>query len=198
MPFEVKDPITFRQNIRLEIDKIVENEVQSRNLEIGVLNYCLKEANTRNVKPKSWDNPYFVQIYVDRLWSIYSNLKDNNELLDQLRSCNIQGHKVAFMSHYELKPERWANLIDAKTKRDKSKFENNMEAATDTFTCRKCKGNKCTYFQLQTRSADEPMTCYVRQVFIIIYRNKYLFNFIFYFFYLLFSCITCGHRWKTS
>jgi transcription elongation factor S-II len=173
MTFEVKDPAAFRQNVRNEIDKIIENECQSRNLEIGILNYCLKEAANRNVKPRSWDNPFFVQIYKDRLWSIYSNIKDNEELLNKVREGKIQAHKIAFMSHYELKPDKWASLIDAKIKRDKSKYESNMEAATDTFTCRKCKNKKCTYFQLQTRSADEPMTCYV-------------------------SCLTCGNRWKTS
>lgn len=175
MPFEVKDPQTFRTNIRNEIDKIVNNAVQSRNLEIGVLNYSLKEAGGRNVKPRNWDNPYFVQIYVDRLWSIYSNLKDNEELLDQIQRCKIQAHTVAFMSHYEMKPEKWASLIDSKTKRDKNKFETNMEAATDTYTCRKCKSKKCTYMQLQTRSADEPMTCFVTVRIKTIHRNKIFF-----------------------
>jgi len=34
-------------------------------------------------------------------------------------------------------------------------------ASTDQFQCGKCKQRKCTYFQLQTRSADEPMTTFV-------------------------------------
>ena len=46
-----------------------------------------------------------------------------------------------------------------------------MEACTDAFTCRQCKSNKCSYYQMQTRSADEPMTTFV-------------------------SCIMCGARWK--
>jgi len=45
------------------------------------------------------------------------------------------------------------------------------EATCSAFTCGKCKQNKTTYYQLQTRSADEPMTTYV-------------------------ECITCGNRWK--
>ena len=39
------------------------------------------------------------------------------------------------------------------------------------FKCGKCKGVKTTYYQMQTRSADEPMTTYV-------------------------TCKTCGNRWK--
>ena len=42
---------------------------------------------------------------------------------------------------------------------------------TDLFKCGKCKSNDCSYFQLQTRSADEPMTTYV-------------------------WCSSCGNRWK--
>jgi transcription elongation factor S-II len=75
------------------------------------------------------------------------------------------------MTHQEMQPERWSKLIEEKIKRDKSKYEVNMDAATDTFTCRKCKQNKCSYYQMQTRSADEPMTTFV-------------------------SCLSCGNRWK--
>ena len=65
------------------------------------------------------------------------------------------------MTHQELNPEKWTEMIIAKSKRDKNKFEVNIAAATDTFTCRKCKSNQCTYYQMQTRSADEPMTTFV-------------------------------------
>ena len=75
------------------------------------------------------------------------------------------------MTHQELCPTKWNDLIEAKSKRDKNKFEVNLEASTDTFTCRKCKSNKCTYYQMQTRSADEPMTTFV-------------------------TCLECGNRWK--
>ena len=46
-----------------------------------------------------------------------------------------------------------------------------LQASTDAFQCGKCKQRKCTYFQLQTRSADEPMTTFVQ-------------------------CVNCGNRWR--
>ena len=66
------------------------------------------------------------------------------------------------MTHQELNPDKWTTLIEAKSKRDANKFENQFQAATDTFTCRKCKGNECTYYLMQCKSADEPMTCFVQ------------------------------------
>jgi transcription elongation factor S-II len=138
-------------------------------LERGIFNFALGEAKNRKVV-KKWDNPYFVQIYVDRLRSIFTNLNNPN-LLEQVNSCAIKAHAIAFMTHQEMRPDKWDELITAKSKRDQNKFENNMEAATDTFTCRKCKSNKCTYMQLQLRSADEPMTTFV-------------------------TCLSCGNRWR--
>jgi len=44
-------------------------------------------------------------------------------------------------------------------------------ATTDQFRCGKCRQSKCTYYQMQTRSADEPMTTFVQ-------------------------CVNCGNRWK--
>ena len=65
------------------------------------------------------------------------------------------------MTHQELNPEHWKEYIDKKIKRDASKYNMNIEASTDMFTCKKCKSKKCTYYELQTRSADEPMTIFV-------------------------------------
>ena len=97
----------------------------------------------------------------------------NKEVLQQIADGTLKPHLVAFMTHHELYPEKWATLIEVKSKRDKNKFEVNMSAATDSFTCRKCKGNQCTYYFQQVRSSDEPMTCYI-------------------------SCILCGNRWKQN
>jgi transcription elongation factor S-II len=166
---KIDDPEKFRKNIRSKFNDLIGNEKQSNNLEIGIYNYSLKEANMRKVV-KKWDNPYFAQIYIDRLRSIYINL-NNKTLLEQLKDGAIKSNVLAFMTHQEMRPDKWDVLIQNKMKRDKNKYEVNLEAATDTFKCRKCHSNKCTYYQMQTRSADEPMTTFV-------------------------SCIECGNRWK--
>jgi DNA-directed RNA polymerase subunit M/transcription elongation factor TFIIS len=165
---KIENPDLFRSNIRKKLDEILNNENNALNLEKGIFNYALKEADQRKVI-KKWDNAFFVQIYLSHLRSILKNL--TTEILQQIEEGLVKPHQVAFMTHHELCPERWATLIEAKSKRDKNKFEVNMAAATDAFTCRKCKGNQCTYMQLQTRCADEGITTYV-------------------------CCITCSARWK--
>ena len=165
---KINNPDIFRNNIVEKLDSKIKNVKKSVNLEKGIFNYSLKEAEYRKII-KKWDNKYFIQIYVDRFRSIMINLNEN--IIKNVNDNVIKPHTVAFMTHQELSPEKWASLIEAKSKRDKNKFETNVAAATDTFTCKKCRGNKCTYYQMQTRSADEPMTTVV-------------------------TCIDCGCRWK--
>jgi transcription elongation factor S-II len=167
--YKIENFDNFRANVRIKINQKFNNEKASINLEKGIFNYTLKEAEQRKVI-KKWDNRFFVQIYIDRLKSILTNL--NDKLIEKVNNETLKPHLIAFMTHQELDNDRWAQLIEIKSKRDKNKFEVNLSAATDTFTCRKCKGNQCTYFQMQTRSADEPMTTYI-------------------------FCIICGNRWKT-
>tara|TARA_B100000900_G_scaffold401557_1_gene406370 strand:+ start:1247 stop:1765 length:519 start_codon:yes stop_codon:yes gene_type:complete len=166
----IPNPEQFRKNIKATLSSIIENDNIATNLEIGVYNYSLEYANKLNVV-KQWSNPYFVQIYSDRLRSIYINIKNNHELMTNLRSKEIKAHRLAYMSHQEMNPEAWRELIKEKEIRDKHKYDPVLEASTDEFTCRRCKSTQCTYYQLQTRSADEPMTTFV-------------------------SCINCGKKWK--
>jgi transcription elongation factor S-II len=42
---------------------------------------------------------------------------------------------------------------------------------TEMFQCGKCKERNASYYQMQTRSADEPMTTFV-------------------------TCLKCGNKWK--
>lgn len=166
----IHNPSYFRDNIRNKIDTYLLNKILSSNLEIGIYNYAIKEAERRKIV-KKWDNQSFVLIYLDHVKSILTNLSP--EIIQLIQNKEIKPQNVAFMTHQELSPQKWSVAIEKKTIRDKVKFENNMEATTDTFTCNKCKSNRCSYYLLQTRSADEPMTCYV-------------------------SCLNCGKRWKTN
>jgi transcription elongation factor S-II len=149
---------------------IIGDDNLSVNLEKGVFNYAIKEANSKKII-KKWENPYFVQLYLDRLRSLYLNLK-NEELLSQLKNKDITPQSLAFMTHQEMNPEHWRVLIDKKIKRDANKYTTNIKASTDMFTCKKCKSKRCTYYELQTRSADEPATIFV-------------------------TCLDCGKNWKS-
>ena len=42
---------------------------------------------------------------------------------------------------------------------------------TDAFKCKRCGSRSCSYYEVQTRSADEPMTQFV-------------------------NCLECNNRWK--
>ncbi|MDC0142056.1 hypothetical protein OAI84_00500 [bacterium] len=165
----INNPIEFRSNIINKLNIILKNKKNSLNLEKGIYNYSIKEAKQRKVVRK-WTNDFFIIIYISKLFTILSNIKNNN-LLERLNKKEFLPHELAFMTHQEMNPKIWEKLINKKQKRNKNLCEINMNAATDEFICYKCKQRKTTYYQLQTRSADEPMTTYV-------------------------TCLNCGANWK--
>ena len=165
-------PEQFRENIRKKLsEKIGSQQVKiSTNLEKAIFNYAIKEATQKKII-KKWENPHFKQLYMDRLRTIVNNLK-NPDILQQLQTEELKPQTFAFMTHQEMNPQRWSSLIQQKIKRDASKFNVNIAASTDMFTCKKCKSKRCTYYELQTRSADEPATIFV-------------------------TCLDCGKHWKS-
>ncbi|KAK1431918.1 hypothetical protein QVD17_08715 [Tagetes erecta] len=86
----------------------------------------------------------------------------------------------------ELKPDRVVELTAEEMASTERKMQNDKikekalfecerggppKATTDQFKCGRCGKRKCTYYQLQTRSADEPMTTFV-------------------------TCVNCDNHWK--
>lgn len=170
-PEQFREKVIERILIKLKDCKITTKNFEklARNLEKGVYNFTIQDASTKNVV-KKWENIHFTQIYLDKLRSIFNNL-NATEVIEQINNKTIKVHQLAFMTHQELQPSKWKKLLDDKKIRDENKYAPKIEASTDNFTCWKCKSKKCTYYQLQTRAADEPMTTFV-------------------------TCLSCGCRWK--
>ena len=161
----------FRENILVKMHGIlsIEDDTIAVNLEKGVFNYALQEAGRKKIV-KKWENPQFVIIYVDRLRSVYMNLK-NETFLKRVQLGEIDSKKVGSMTHQDYHPEKWRLMIEKKMKRDASKYSDNIQATTNMYTCRKCKSTRCTHYEMQTRSADEPATIFV-------------------------TCLDCGKHWR--
>jgi transcription elongation factor S-II len=152
-----------------KINLILSNEKISTNLEKGIYNYSLAASEEKKLI-KKWSNEAFVVLYIQKLRCILLSLK-HKEIIDKLLSKSFKAHELAFMNHQEARPDLWTTLIEEKRIKDENKFTPKIEASTDDFICGKCKSKKCTYYQLQTRSADEPMTTFV-------------------------TCLDCGNRFK--
>ena len=150
-------------------NKIVEN------IERGIYNYTLEKCTERNIA-KRWDDNLFKSMYVKKAISVYANLNsksylNNKRLKTRLLEGEFQPHDIVFMNPQDQFPEHWKSLIDEKEKIEKALYEKDRGGATDQFKCSKCKKRECTYYELQTRSADEPMTIFV-------------------------TCLNCGKRWR--
>jgi transcription elongation factor S-II len=159
----------------LDNNNISDSEVLSKNIEKGIYNTTIKYAEVKGIL-KRWDNKHFKNIYVVKGMSLYANLDPtsyvgNKRFINRFKAGEFKANQIASMEPLQVYPENWKSIYDEKEKRDKVLYEINKDHATDIFTCGRCKKNETTYYQLQTRSADEPMTTFV-------------------------TCLNCGKRWK--
>ena len=118
----------------------------------------------------------FKSLYISRIRSIYSNLKSdsylgNKQFSDKIVSGIIDVKKISTLSKYDIYPEVWSELLSKLAEKDKLKYSLKPEAMTDMFKCRKCGSRSCSYYEFQTRSADEPMTQFI-------------------------TCLDCNNNWK--
>ena len=157
------------------LHNIIDDLKISKIIEKSIYNYIITISKEKNIM-RSWDNKIFISLYISKIRSIYSNLKkdsylQNNDFLDKIKSNQIDPEKVGELSIYDIFPDNWTELLNIKSKRDKLKYELKPEAMTNLFKCRKCGSRETSYYEVQTRSADEPMTQFI-------------------------TCLSCNNRWK--
>ena len=142
------------------------------NMEKVIFNWAVRETKFKGGVP-AWENIVFKNLYKNKFLAIKYNLVNSN-LGERIISGEIKTKYICDMTATGMDPDG----IHAQTVKARQEHSNKLLMSNNTdenysglFTCGKCKSKKTTYYQMQTRSADEPMTTFV-------------------------TCINCSKRWK--
>jgi DNA-directed RNA polymerase subunit M/transcription elongation factor TFIIS len=133
----------------------------SADLEIAILNKCISDAQ-RWFIDIDWKAPAFREMVRNRAISLYGvrNLLETLTPEEFVNTTEVDRH-----------PERWMDKLRQASERDKALYSRKTTASMQMY-CSACKKKtNCDYYQMQTRSADEPMTTFV-------------------------TCLECDKRWK--
>jgi DNA-directed RNA polymerase subunit M/transcription elongation factor TFIIS len=174
-------PISKFPDTRQKIINIIKtrcsflSETDQADFERGIFNYTVEDSKRRCVH-SVWENPEFTQLYLINARRTISNIDpssyiSNARLLERFHDSEFKPHDIAFMTYSDLFPEKWGAMIELAIKREAKMLEVDKSMATDMFKCSRCGKRQCTYYEMQTRSADEPMTQFIR-------------------------CLNCGKQWR--
>ena len=157
----------------LSILNLTTNQV--RNIEKSIFNWSVRVTKEFADLP-SWENRTFKMRYANKCSNIFQNLKNpESDIIQRINSGSLKTRMIAEYKPNELWTSGpWAQSIkESAEKSERMDIANNRcdESKKGVYRCGKCKSWKTTYYQLQTRSADEPMTTYV-------------------------TCMNCEKRWK--
>ena len=147
----------------------------SQNIEISIYNAVVCKSVEKNL-PRRWQSPRFERMYRLKVDSVCDNLDmagpvQNDSLTPRLLSGQLLPHEIGFLRPQDMFPGRWETVV-AECHRRRLATENSAAQTFSTeFECSKCKQRKCSYAEVQTRSADEPMTIFV-------------------------TCLNCKHEWR--
>jgi DNA-directed RNA polymerase subunit M/transcription elongation factor TFIIS len=180
IPPVVKDINTdtpLRENVRKRFMEIGIPEEKTTELELALLERSIRECAEFGVEI-GWSNAVFCNHYRGRCLQIYENLrgmsgyvKNPSKWVEKLVSGEVTPAALAEMSSVELHVKRWKEQIEKQIEKDRHLYSNKGGASIFLY-CSVCKKkSRCDYYQMQTRSADEPMTTFV-------------------------TCLECDKRWK--
>jgi DNA-directed RNA polymerase subunit M/transcription elongation factor TFIIS len=163
---------TIRNKCIDKLDKVVKDKLLSTIIEKSVYDFVIEYCTKKSIQLEWEDMAYYYQL---KITNIYANLDPNSyignrKLLERIKTKDIDASQIAFLTPQLLYPENWQQLIDRKNSKNEFLYTKNFIPKTNEFKCGKCKKNETTYYQLQNRSADEPMTTFI-------------------------TCLNCGHKW---
>lgn len=131
------------------------------NIEKSIFNWTINRANEYNQTP-SWENPRVKDMYKQKFLSIKYNLEKSSELKEKILSGQYKCQSICDLTPRALWPNGPYDKVEQKRMALSLRKEHVSGDRPDGFfECRKCRQKKTSYYQLQTRSADEPMTTFV-------------------------------------
>ncbi len=163
----------YRNRCKARLDEIIPSE--SEKLETSIFEWCQKQAEYQGLDSES---KMFKSMYVSKSRHVVDNLDPssyvrNPGLRDRVMTNTVASRDLPNLTPQEMFPETWNQLINDKQSRDEKEFSLTASAMTDKYKCRRCGSRKITFYELQTRSADEGTSSF-------------------------FTCLSCGNQWKTS
>ena len=139
------------------------------NCERAIFNYSIKKCMSLRIVT-NWKCKEFKNCYKTKSLGVIFNLTNpkNPMLLQRVLNDEVKPFHIPFMTPRELFPEKWEGL---KPGMFTVVLKQDQDVKDGMFQCNRCKSKKVHYYQLQTRSADEPMTTFC-------------------------TCMECEKRWK--
>jgi len=176
IPQDINTDTPQRQLIRKRYGELGIPEELSDQLEKALLQRSIRECTEFEIEI-GWSSPLFCNHYRGRCIHLYENMKQGGYVgnptnwKEKLVQKEVSAVQLAEMSPMELHAGRWKEQVEKQIEKDKHLYSNKGSASIFLY-CSVCKKkSQCDYYQMQTRSADEPMTTFV-------------------------TCLECDKRWK--
>lgn len=139
-----------------ELAKVTKDIELSIRIEAGLFEFILCKSSNEDI-----NYSIMPSMYKSQLDEILLNINPNTYLKNTrltlaLKTMNPQ--ELAFLPPHKMHEESWQEYIDRMNIRENKK---NNKKTTDLYICHECGERKCQMVQLQTRSADEPMTKFI-------------------------------------
>ena len=166
----------IREKITENFAELLEDSDIAKQLEEAMLHSVSERAIKENIDV-DWNNRVFWNMYRNRAIAMYENIRTDGYVqntenwLSKLKSREIDVRTFVDMNCVDMCPSRWKEALEKIIEMDKKRYSKN-DTGSMFMWCSGCKKkSKCDYYQMQTRSADEPMTTFV-------------------------TCLECDKRWK--
>jgi DNA-directed RNA polymerase subunit M/transcription elongation factor TFIIS len=146
-----------------ELLSLEEDDTIPRNLEIGTNNWAINKSLKMRQTP-AFDNRKHTERYKQKFLELKKCLKFSPDLKKKLLNRELKTSMVFDMQPNHMWPggpydKRLQASIEKSMKKEVSIV--NEKDYKGLFRCAKCREYKTTYYEMQTRRADEPMTVFV-------------------------------------
>jgi DNA-directed RNA polymerase subunit M/transcription elongation factor TFIIS len=138
------------------------NPLIAKEIEQSILDYTKRACKERNMDKIRWSDITVRRLYLRKMRMILNNL---NELMKLVEKQDITWSECAFVDHKRMRPDIYQPILDNIEQREKLTLLVDSEENEDHQSVLKCEGCgsfRTTYVTMQTRSADEPETIYMK------------------------------------